>query len=500
MVIDSFTKEISILLSPENYKKLSSSFSWRSYYTQIYHYYDNNNSENKNTMYIYILEKCGRYTLTICKIENKDNKTENHLYKKDVDSVKDCITKEELFEITGEKYDHDYNLKDKLCTRRIISTHNKETYVFLDSNSYFRHTDYELVIDYKKELPIDLINKLSSLSISISNDNPGKYYRFVKQMTNTTDKAFKLPMIVPPYTTYQGMAFMLGIILSHYNTKNYIYNNFITISCKDTDKIWELSLELVDILWDSLSGEGIFEQDFYEIKKYLNKKTIIPFFKERLEQSSYILLYTVDEFYLSYSESYKKEHFIHDLYLYGYDNDKFCVMAYKNEKLQLFNVPQNEIQASIWALNNPSFCTCRPNKIINVEINYEKMKENIIDYYNGKKEDNYLYGIKIYDAIINSLLNFIKNKEQKIDMRVFRMIWEHKKILKLQLLKLQEVLDIETYVEDADKIEVMGNKVFLLGIKFRLTKDFSNLKKMVEILNSMKTQEQKYLKKLKFII
>lgn len=124
----------------------------------------------------------------------------------------------------------------------------------------------------------------------------------------------------------------------------------------------------------------------------------------------------------------------------------------------------------------------------------------MIIIYNGKKEDNYLYGIKIYDAIINSLLNFIKNKEQKIDMRVFRMIWEHKKILKLQLLKLQEVLDIETYVEDADKIEVMGNKVFLLGIKFRLTKDFSNLKKMVEILNSMKTQEQKYLKKLKFII
>ena len=78
-------------------------------------------------------------------------------------------------------------------------------------------------------------------------------------------------------------------------------------------------------------------------------------------------------------------------------------------------------------------------------------------------------------------------------MRVFRMLWEHKKIFKMQLLKLQERQNIGNSIEHAINVERTGNKVFLLGIKFRLTGEFSNLKKMIELLELMRDEEINYL-------
>lgn len=486
-------KVISVVLSSENYSILNNLFLWERYFSQQY-YYSIDAYEYKNDTYMYILEKSGRYTFTVCKINKiKNNIFEKHYFKKNIDSNKKIISKKELFEITGEKYDKDFKCQNKMYTERKTYYYDSDVTIYLDLNKYLGITDYELIIEFDKELPKELITKLESFSVNLSDANLEKFKRFVKQLEKTTGKILKLPMIVPPYVTYQGMSFMLGIILSNYNIMNYVYNNFITIGCKNTDELWELKIELIDILWDSLSIEGLFEQDYYEIKNYIQKDKINIFFKERLEQDWYILLYNIDEYYLSFSDSFKKEHFIHDLYIYGYENDTFCVMAYKNEQLQLFNVSQTEIQNAIWACQNPSFCTCRPNKKIQIEVNYDKIKNNIINYYNGKEEDNYIYGIRIYDAIINCLNNFINNNEKDIDMRVFRMLWEHKKIFKMQLLKLQEKQDIEKSIEHAINVERTGNKVFLLGIKFRLTGELSNLRKMIELLDLMRYEEQNYL-------
>lgn len=483
--------EISIVLSAESYSTLNNLFLWERCFSQSYYYSIDTYRDN---IYMYILEKNGRYIFTICKTNKIKNAiVEKHFFKKSIDSTKKIISKKELFEITGEKYTKDFTCQNKMYSERKIYYYDCDVTIYLDLNKFLGITDYELIIEFDKKLPKDLINKLESFSIILPSENSEKYNRFIKQLEKTNGKIFKLPMVVPPYVTYQGMSFMLGIILSNYNTINYVYNNFIAIGCKKTDELWDLKIELIDVLWDSLSIEGIFEQDFYEIKKYLRKDTINIFFKERLEQSWYILLYNIDEFYLSYSDVYKKEHFIHDLYIYGYEKDTFCVMAYKDEKLQLFNVAQIEIQNAIWACQNPSFCACRPNKKIKVEINYDKIKNNIINYNNGREEDNYLYGIKVYDALIDSLNNFIKNKEKVIDMRVFRMLWEHKKIFKMQLLKLQERQNIGNSIEHAINVERTGNKVFLLGIKFRLTGEFSNLKKMIELLELMRDEEINYL-------
>ena len=487
-------KEISVVLSSENYIILNSLFLWERCFSQKYYYSVDDTYEYKNNTYMYILEKSGSYIFTVCKINKiKNNIFEKQFFKKSIDSNKNFISKKELFEITGEKYDKDFICQNQMYTERKIYYYDCDVTIYLDLNKFLGITDYELIIEFDKELPKDLISKLESFSIKLDDLNLEKYHRFVKQLEKTNGKILKLPMVIPPYVTYQGMAFMLGIIISNYNTMNYVYNNFIAIGCKNTDELWELKIELIDILWDSLSIEGIFEQDYYEIKNYVRKDRINIFFKERLEQDWYILLYNIDEYYLSFSDSFKKEHFIHDLYIYGYENDTFCVMAYKNEKLQLFNVSQTEIRNAIWACQNPSFCTCRPNKKIKIEVNYNKIKNNIINYCNGKEEDNYIYGIRIYDAIINSLNNFINNKEKNIDMRVFRMLWEHKKIFKMQLLKLQEKQDIGNSIEHAINVERTGNKVFMLGIKFRLTGEFSDLKKMIELLELMRDEEIDYL-------
>ena len=46
-----------------------------------------------------------------------------------------------------------------------------------------------------------------------------------------------LPMRMPPCETYQGMAFIMGVLLSHENIKNYFHNTYISLRCANSDKM-----------------------------------------------------------------------------------------------------------------------------------------------------------------------------------------------------------------------------------------------------------------------
>ena len=247
-----------------------------------------------------------------------------------------------------------------------------------------------------------------------------------------------LPLIIPPTETYQSTSFILGIILQYENIKNIFHNLYINLMCNDTKDIWKVELQFEGVSWEDYRLKGIAEMDLYYLKN-ISQEKCAEFLKERIEQGNYLLIYDIDEFYLSYNEYFHEIHHVHDTYLYGYDSMFFWVMAYRNNKLQMFPVPQNEIIEGLYGRlknkENMSFCTFRPFHAAKVDGEYKIFLSQLNEYIKGGINEGHVYGNGLYDVITKCICAIFDGESvnKGVDLCVFRMLWEHKKIIKIHL-------------------------------------------------------------------
>ena len=101
-----------------------------------------------------------------------------------------------------------------------------------------------------------------------------------------------------------------------------MYNNYINIQCIDTDNIEEVKLNFTNVLWENYRLSGIAEMNMYCLDN-IHCDCFVNFIKERINQGNYLLFYNIDEYYLSYSNSFQNTHYCHDTYVYGYENSTF---------------------------------------------------------------------------------------------------------------------------------------------------------------------------------
>lgn len=302
-----------------------------------------------------------------------------------------------------------------------------------------------------------------------------------------------LPIVHPPIETYQGNSFILGILLAHQNTSCVYSNNYINISCKDTTDTFYMNLMFTKSMWEDYRVCGIAEMNLYNTLN-IGKMQFVDFLKERINQGCYLLFYSADEYYLSYTKHYNKDHFMHDSYVYGYDNETFSVMAYQNNKLSEIKVPYQEICEAVYS---SSFCTFRPNHSIQVNVNLDLIYQEYQDYYNAVfgdgNQEGVVYGINTYDVLadcLKMLINCTDLERKKIDPRPFRCLWEHKKVMKDRFAMLNEKYRIGyKMISLADELDRIAYTVFMLVLKFNITQDDDQLKGMIQYLTKMKEKE-----------
>lgn len=306
-----------------------------------------------------------------------------------------------------------------------------------------------------------------------------------------------LPIEYPPIETYQGSAFILGIIKAHRNLENVFYNHYINLECNDTCSIFNVNLEFSDVLWGYYRSGRLAEMNLYFIKNIARDKAF-GFLKERIEQGNYLIFCGVDEYYLSYSKNYQKRHFIHDTYVYGYEETSFTVMAYQEGKLGRLKVPYREIEDALYSLEEQeevSFCTFRPSQTARVVIDWKLIKQEYSDYFQSVSSGDSLagtvYGINVYDVIIRCLNEI--GETEGIDLRVFRCLWEHKKVMRNRAEKLQECCEVEMGgYELLDELEGTAYQVFMLMIKYSITSDRRLLRRAVRYLEDMRGVEKQW--------
>ena len=325
-----------------------------------------------------------------------------------------------------------------------------------------------------------------------------------ENMRDNTKMKKVLPMAIPISETYQLPSFMMGIISQNKSVRNTLFNSYINIyiSKNDLDKV---TLEFVDAECEPYRLSGWGEMDLFYLSN-IAKDKCLGFLKERIDQNNYLLLFEIDEYELSYSECYKKEHFKHDTYIYGYDEDYFNVMAYSHGHLQLLKVPEQEIVEGLYSLldNESHFCSFRVFHKARVPLSIKKILVQIDEYMAGENNaQGETTGISVYSFFQQTLSETVQNRTEGeiLNQRVIRMLWEHKKMIVFRTIYLAERIDsISALLPSAKKIEQQGEMVRILIMKYNLTQDYDILNRVKKILNEMECLERDYWSSLREIL
>ena len=172
-------KELKFTLTQEEYGKIEAMFSWDSQFTQINTYYnDRDRLLEKNGITFRIRTKNDINMLQI----KKHIKTENALNiseetEEKIADIPKSFPSEKVFGLTGIKTDA--FCIGSLRTLRHTLMYDVFTGICLDKNNYLGTEDYELEIEYTKELPANLLDKFKNAGISLNTSASGKRTRFM---------------------------------------------------------------------------------------------------------------------------------------------------------------------------------------------------------------------------------------------------------------------------------------------------------------------------------
>lgn len=331
----------------------------------------------------------------------------------------------------------------------------------------------------------------------------------------------QLPIKKPIITTYQHHAFPLSIAANHSDFMNWFCSNYIQISLSVRDEINPLNYYS---FWDYFILCPIIERFYIEKELVLNTHSSVDFFTDAMNRNLYALTY-IDEYYIPNTKPYMNRHFPHDILLHGYDKEKrtFNTSGFNKNGVYTDNsevtfgdfskaisIDEKEnTDYSIWS-----------NKINLIRVKYDweyrfhisALKESLNDYLTSRNSSNkfnmfrntndHVYGLAVY----SSLDHFIEKtiiQMNRLDIRMFHLIWEHKKNMNIRvnfLVNNQNYEFDKNLIEKLNNIEKEALLIRNLVLKFNITKDEKLITKIREKLKVLMFKEAKsYTELLSFL-
>ena len=252
----------------------------------------------------------------------------------------------------------------------------------------------------------------------------------------------------PYFSTYHYEGVTSIVAATNPSMRNWYMSNVINIRC-NTKFLYYFTTPEVANYNTRFFENPHFERCAMNLKFFCN---VLPqMIKNIIDNNYYIHISGIDDYYVEGKSNYKEDHFFHDTAITGYNNEKHTIQLYaydKNWVYQTFDVPQKSVVRAIKSVidkNKPSSCyaiKCKPDA---VETDYSLMLTNLKDYLNSNMNifppipessasgivvHNYLamYMDRLYDGSI---------PYHRMDRRIFRLIYEHKKFM-LERIKLME--------------------------------------------------------------
>lgn len=293
----------------------------------------------------------------------------------------------------------------------------------------------------------------------------------------------KLQICDPVITSHHFYALPLSIIGSDPKLKPWLYSEFIQIyTCRNRED------EKVDIRLYNKDNEMLKYEPLHDAiiapKRLVYGEQVVDVYKTLLDSEQYIYDF-VDKYYIK-SFGFNG-HFIHDLLLYGYDDDEqaFWCYAYKGSKLSHFMIPYREYIAaynSEYMQTRHHITVLYRKKDSEYHVSIPRIGVCLEDYLNGvntydreslHKVSLYKpkFGLKVYDEL-KYVLDYAC--EYRIDINVpdIYCLYDHKKFMADRVRYLNETQHIicsPELHEKFDRIVNSGKILMMFAIKLNQT-------------------------------
>lgn len=279
------------------------------------------------------------------------------------------------------------------------------------------------------------------------------------------NKHVELPLIEPVYRTYHNQGSGTAIIVNNPTIRNWFLNQVMILVCtrKFLNGFTTPSVTIVESSWPMnphLEKKNISTQF---TKGYIN-----PIIRELLNSGYYVFFGEVDDYYLKGKSLYQERHFSHDGLICGYDqNDKtYCIYGYdKNWVYRKFWTPQKGFDMGRMAMAKKgvfsNICGLKP-KEETIEFSPETVYRKLKEYLNSNLEkypfdgEGSVYGIVVHEYIAEYIAKLDRGDipYERMDWRVLRVIWEHKKIMLERIVLVERYFNMNNEISEKYKLLV----------------------------------------------
>lgn len=322
------------------------------------------------------------------------------------------------------------------------------------------------------------------------------------------NKKVELPILEPVFSTYHYQCISTAIISNNPSIRNWAINENVAMWCEKSF-LSGITTPYLTVKLSSFAYNPYLEKHFFDLSDENIKFNQIV--KKYIDNGYYIYFNKIDDFYLDGKTWYKERHFFHDGILCGYDqeNKSYCIYAYDNRwKYTKLWIPQKSFNAGLRSMKKNGekghLYALKPTPE-NVELKPAVILKNLKEHISSTFETcptsspTGAWGTIVHDYIAIYIDKLLDNSipYEKMDWRIFRVIWEHKKVMLERIERMEEVLALDPTASTLYKaIVVEANKIRLMYASCHIKRKDNLLISIKETLMEIKRREKEILENL----
>jgi hypothetical protein len=321
-------------------------------------------------------------------------------------------------------------------------------------------------------------------------------------------KIVNLPLVEPVYSTYHNHGNSSAVLSENPSIRNWLLNEVMILTCEQKFLNGHTSPE-IDIEGAAVWKNPYLERVYYPMRHLGGYAHAV--IRRLIDDGYYVLYSEVDDYYMKGKTWYKERHYLHDGLICGYNqlDETYRVYAYDASWIyRAFDVPKRCFEAGrkagvrkgVYGL----LCGIKAKKDM-VDIDLNEILENLQRYLNnlpgriGKRNSDDIHGIVVHDYIITYLNLLLDGRipYERMDWRVFRLLWEHKKIMLERIVVIEDLLGFEHEFREcyADIVKTADNMRMLYTAYYLKRRD-SIIANLINKLALLKTEEEEILTRL----
>ena len=266
-------------------------------------------------------------------------------------------------------------------------------------------------------------------------------------------QATELPLIEPLYSTYHYQGIATAIIAANPTLRNWYLDHAVSLTCTRKFLGGHTSPE-ISITDSSFGACPHFDRTWYPTQ-YLGG--YVPSLIRRLLDAGYYVYFnSVDDYYLDGKSWYHERHFGHDGCICGYDGEDKTYLLYAYDRdwiYRKFRVPQKSFTAGRLAMVKKGrygyIGGLRP-KEENVVFSPETALGKIAEYMDVTEDfppystEGTVSGTAVHGYLAKYLEKMFDGSVpyERMDRRVFRTVWEHKKAMAERIGLIEEAFSL----------------------------------------------------------